>query len=55
MFDTVGDADGCEGDMLLLVDTVNETVRLGVAVAVDVNDTLPVSDADALGELDKDT
>ena len=53
MFNVVGDTDAsCDGDMLLLSDTVNDTV--GLAVAVDVSDTLPVLDALALAEFDKD-
>ena len=55
MFNVVGDTDAsCDGDMLLLSDTVNDTVGLAVAVAVDVSDTLPVLDAVALAEFDKD-
>lgn len=51
----VGDMDGsCDGDMLLLSDTVNDIVGLAVAVAADVSDTLPVFDAVALAEFDKD-
>ena len=54
MIDKVGDADACRGDMLLLLETVNETVGLTVAVAVAVGDTLSVFEAVALAEFDKD-
>jgi hypothetical protein len=55
VFDMVSDMDGsCDGDMLLLSATVNDTVGLAVAVAVDVSDTQPVLDAVALAEFDKD-
>ncbi len=40
--------------MLLLSDTVHDTVGLTVTVAVEVSKTLPVFDAVALAEFDKD-